>query len=62
MGRAVFAEADRVMGEHVDEGTTEAGEIYIAELDGSRFANGIYFLILSTQSGVMQTRKLILSK
>jgi hypothetical protein len=57
----VFDVAGREMAK-LFEGITEAGNIYEATFDGSNLASGIYFLMLNSQSGVMQTRKLILNK
>lgn len=57
----VFDVAGRVVGNLYD-GATEAGEIYSVEFDGSKFSNGMYFLMLNSSSGMMQTRKLILDK
>ncbi|MBK5284924.1 MAG: T9SS type A sorting domain-containing protein, partial [Bacteroidia bacterium] len=57
----VFDVTGRVI-ENLYDGATAAGETYSMEFDGSRFTNGIYFLMLNTQSGVTQTRKLILDK
>jgi uncharacterized repeat protein (TIGR03803 family) len=48
--------------EKLFDGAIEAGNIYEVTFDGSKFDNGIYFLILNTQIGTYQTRKLILQK
>ncbi|HLG33274.1 MAG TPA: T9SS type A sorting domain-containing protein, partial [Bacteroidia bacterium] len=57
----VFDVTGRVV-ENIYEGETKAGNIYDVTFDGSKFSNGIYFLLLNSRSGVSQTRKLILSK
>jgi hypothetical protein len=57
----VFDVTGRVI-ENLYDGATAAGEIYSVEFDGSRFNNGMYFLVLNSQRGVTQTRKLILDK
>ncbi|HLG33900.1 MAG TPA: T9SS type A sorting domain-containing protein [Bacteroidia bacterium] len=48
--------------EKLFDGATEAGDVYDVTFDGSKFTNGIYFLVMQTRSGVLQTRKLILDK
>jgi hypothetical protein len=57
----VFDLAGREM-EKLFSGQTEAGNVYDVSFDGSKFSSGIYFLVLSTRSGVNQTRKLLLNK
>ncbi|HLG35386.1 MAG TPA: T9SS type A sorting domain-containing protein [Bacteroidia bacterium] len=57
----VFDVTGRII-ENLYDGETQAGEIYSVEFDGSRFNNGMYFLVMQTRSGVLQTRKLILDK
>jgi hypothetical protein len=57
----VFDVTGRVI-ENLYDRATAAGEIYSVEFDGSRFNNGIYFLVLNSRNGVSQTRKLIISR
>ncbi|HLG35385.1 MAG TPA: T9SS type A sorting domain-containing protein, partial [Bacteroidia bacterium] len=44
------------------DGETEAGNIYAVTFNGNSFSKGMYFLVVQTRSGAMQTRKLILNK
>ena len=48
--------------EKLYEGETEAGIIYAATFDGNSFSKGMYFLVMQSSSGVMESRKLILDK
>jgi len=57
----VFDVAGREI-ENLFDGVANAGNTYELTFSGSRLANGVYFLILKTQSGLRQTKKMILNK
>ena len=48
--------------ENLFNGEAEAGISYDVSFDGSRFTDGMYFLMLNSRNGITQTKKLLLDK
>ena len=48
--------------EKLYEGATVAGNIVELTFDGSKYSNGVYFLMMNTQNGIKHSKKLVLNK